>query len=69
MIGLCSFAAGVHVLTDLVLALNSLHVMHRFDVSVSVLCLAISEDQQFLFLGRSDGKLLVIGHEGSDKTR
>ncbi|KAI8801094.1 hypothetical protein BJ742DRAFT_42857 [Cladochytrium replicatum] len=39
---------------------HSLQISHRFDVSVSVLSVALSHKSQFLFLGRTDGKLLMI---------
>ncbi|TPX34048.1 hypothetical protein SmJEL517_g03217 [Synchytrium microbalum] len=38
----------------------NLQIIHRFDVSVSALSVAISNDQRTLFLGRTDGRLLII---------
>ncbi|KAJ3285900.1 Neurobeachin-like protein 1 [Borealophlyctis nickersoniae] len=40
---------------------HNLQISHRFDVSIPVTSIALSDSQQFLFLGRTDGKLLVIG--------
>ncbi|TPX43799.1 hypothetical protein SeMB42_g04580 [Synchytrium endobioticum] len=38
----------------------NLQIIHRFDVSVNVLSVAVSNNAQFLFLGRVDGRLLII---------
>ncbi|KAJ1569840.1 Neurobeachin-like protein 1 [Nowakowskiella sp. JEL0078] len=39
---------------------HNLQISHRFDVSVNVFSIALSDNQQYLFLGRVDGKLLMI---------
>ncbi|KAJ1562806.1 Neurobeachin-like protein 1, partial [Cladochytrium tenue] len=42
------------------LAANSLSITHRFDVTVPVTSVALADSQQFMFMGRADGKLLVM---------
>ncbi|KAJ3091929.1 Neurobeachin-like protein 1 [Quaeritorhiza haematococci] len=44
---------------------HSLQITHRFDVTKEVKSMALSASQGFLFLGRADGKLLVIGADKS----
>ncbi|KAJ3036784.1 Neurobeachin-like protein 1 [Rhizophlyctis rosea] len=52
-------AGGVVVLEG-----SSLRVANRFDVSVPVESIALSQSQQFLFLGRQDGRVLMIALDG-----
>ena len=38
----------------------SLQTFHRFDISVVVQSLAITDNQHFIFMGRADGKILLL---------
>ena len=52
------FRVLIHV--NVCIMCNSLQIIHRFDVSVNALSVAISNNSQYLFLGRVDGRLLII---------
>ncbi|KAI9331228.1 hypothetical protein DFJ73DRAFT_857585 [Zopfochytrium polystomum] len=45
---------------------HTLQISHRFDVSIPVLSVALSDS--LMFMGRSDGKLLVIAHDPKSST-
>ncbi|KAI8849739.1 hypothetical protein BC829DRAFT_391068 [Chytridium lagenaria] len=44
----------------LIMKVDSLQTIHRFDVEVPVLTVAISENKHFIFMGQADGKLLLL---------
>ncbi|KAJ3103821.1 Neurobeachin-like protein 1 [Phlyctochytrium planicorne] len=44
----------------LIMKIQSLQTTHRFDVETPVLTVSISENRQFVFMGRADGKLLLL---------
>ncbi|KAJ3192933.1 Neurobeachin-like protein 1 [Irineochytrium annulatum] len=47
---------------------NGLHIFHRYDVSVPVISVALSENDQHLYIGQQDGKLLLIAwDDGADE--
>ncbi|KAJ3168830.1 Neurobeachin-like protein 1 [Geranomyces variabilis] len=48
---------------------HSFNILHRFDVSVSVSSVSISHDQRYFFLGRKDGRILVLEHDAKQVAR
>ncbi|KAJ3163233.1 Neurobeachin-like protein 1 [Geranomyces michiganensis] len=48
---------------------HSFSILHRFDVSVSVSSVSISNDQRYFFLGRKDGRILVLEHDAKQAAR
>ncbi|KAJ3182617.1 Neurobeachin-like protein 1 [Geranomyces variabilis] len=48
---------------------HSFNILHRFDVSVSVSSVSISHDQRYFFLGRKDGRILVLEHDAKQAAR
>ncbi|KAI8919981.1 hypothetical protein DFJ77DRAFT_223151 [Powellomyces hirtus] len=48
---------------------HNFSVLHRFDVSISVTSVSISLDQRYFFLGRKDGRILVLEHDAKATNR